>query len=655
MSGICGWISRTAPPRAPCEIMAAMLASLPASGMSDTGTGPTAAASAPGTAAGTAAGTLGARGAAHGAWHSCPDLACIIVGEPRWADAGLAALARDAGDGAALARGWTKLGIRVVQALAGDFALAVIDHRAEEAFVAIDRAGRHAIAFQALPDGLVFGTSIDSVLAHPQAAGTLSEQALFDFFHLSMIPAPATVYRDVAKLQPAQFVHWRRGTVRTDFYWTMAYGDAPDDLATLGRELMERLDRAVADAMGGVDETLGVFLSGGLDSSTVAGLAARRRGAKVSCFTIGFDDDEFDERRYAGIAARHFGTPHIQYTVSAADTARVLEKVATAYDEPFGNSSCIPTYFCARLAREHGVKVMLAGDGGDELFAGNARYALQLRFDQYRRVPAVLRSMLEPALMRLPLAGGPTPLRRIQGYVRRAREPMPNRMETYSYLHSGSRARVFAPDFLDAVDPDGPIEVMRAVYRRGTDPSLLRLMLHYDLQVTLADNDLRKVGRMCDLAGVGVRFPFLDDRVVAFSGTVPPELLIRRGRLRHFYKEVMKDFLPAEIIAKEKHGFGLPFRIWMRRPGPLRDLVGDVLGSFKKRRLVRGDFIDDLLGGWDAEEAKLYGQLAWYMVALELWLGRPGPAKDPPANGHMREGIRRVHGEPRGPRVVARP
>jgi asparagine synthase (glutamine-hydrolysing) len=611
MGGLCGWLGPAVDLGAARAALVSMLAVFPNRGASASRMYP---------------GPIGALGAV------CPEprnrhvvpgeMACALVGTPVWTDERLAGIARNTGNGAALAAAWRLYGADLARRIAGDFAVAVVDCTRREAFLAVDRIGHHSLSYHADRAGLVFGTSLEAVRVHPMVDTDLSMQSLFDYFHLSVIPAPATIYRNVRKLQPAQYVHWRDGIGHTGFYWAMPEEEAHGDLPVLAEKMKFLLRRSVGDAVAELPrERVGVFLSGGLDSSTIAGLAAERFDGPVSCFTIGFDVGEFDESRYATIAARHFGARHILYDVTEADTASSLATIANSYDEPFGNSSCVPTYFCARLAREQGIEVLLAGDGGDEIFAGNARYVLQKQFDLYQRIPLPMRRMVEPLILGLPdAADGLAPLRKLRGYMRRARIPMPERLETYNFLHDGSHAGVFERDFLDSVNPLGPMEAIRFVYCRGDEAPLVRRMLNFDLQFTLADNDLRKVRGMCGLAGVDVRFPFLDDDVVAFSGKVPSDLLIRRLRLRHFYKEAMKDFLPAEIIAKQKHGFGLPFRVWLQKPGILRDLFGDTLSRFKKRGIVRSAFIDAMLSAWDPEEAKLYGQLVWYMVALELWL-----------------------------------
>lgn len=611
MNGLCGWLGETGTELPPEIALARMADALPrVAGRHRF----TAARTDAGLALCSEAATAWAADDA-GPW-------CAIDGDPTWADPALAAVARSHGHGAALVQAWRLRGTGLLEGLRGRFALAVVDRRNGTAMLAVDRAGTRPLAYQAAPGRLVFASTVDAVRGHPSVNAAPSLQALFDYLHLSVIPAPRTAYTGIEKLPPAGYLLVGNGQIRTGCYWSPSYQAGGErSMPVLARQLHDRLHAAVARAVDGAPaDRLGTFLSGGLDSSTVLGLASSLVDRPVRSFTIGFDADDFDERVYADLAVRHFKAVHHTASVTPDDTAELLPRIAEAYDEPFGNASAVPTYYCARLAREHGVEVMLAGDGGDEIFAGNARYALQLAFALYDRVPPAARRLFEPALFGLPFGDGIPALRRARGYVRRAREPMPERLESYSYLSPATHSEVFEADFLAAVDPDGPMEALRSLWQRSEAPTLLQRMLRYDWQITLADNDLRKVGRMAELAGITVRYPFLDEEVVEFAAGIPPELLIRRLQLRHFYKQAMKEFLPAEIIAKRKQGFGLPFRVWAGRPGRLRDLVQDTLAAFARRRIVRRDWLDRLLASWDPEEAKRYGQCVWYLVVLELWL-----------------------------------
>ena len=613
MSGLCGWLGIGGEGPADQAAIAAMAARLaPAPG------------GAPATRCAPRA-ALALRTPAERALFADGDvLWCAISGDVSWSEPSLAALAADQGQGRALADAYRHHGAGCLRYLRGSFALAVVEPAKSTALLAVDRVGVQRLTYRAVDGGLLFATSIDGLRAHPSFTGALSAQAIFDYLHLSVIPGPDSVYRDVRKLLPGECLEFAGGRATLRSYWQPPpEPDAAPPFADLARGMVDHLQGAVDRALEGVEAgRVGAFLSGGLDSSTVLGLATRRLGAPVKSFTIGFDTEGFDERGYADIAARHYRSEHHIYNVTPADAAALLEQVATAYDEPFGNSSTVPTFFCARLARDHGVTLMLAGDGGDEVFAGNERYVQQEVFELYSRVPAAARRVLEPALLACPSLPG---LRKLRSYIQRARAAMPDRLYTYSFLAGPRLAEVFEPSFLQSVDPDGPMGTLRRAYARGASGSMLRRMLQFDMQVTLADNDLRKVTAMCDLAGVGVRFPFLDQAVVEFGAGVPADLLIRRFRLRDFYKRAMRDLLPPEVIAKRKHGFGMPIRHWIAGDTPVRPAVADALEGLKGRGIVRAGFLDRLLADGAGQRAGEYGQLAWYLAVLERWLAAHGP------------------------------
>jgi asparagine synthase (glutamine-hydrolysing) len=264
---------------------------------------------------------------------------------------------------------------------------------------------------------------------------------------------------------------------------------------------------------------------------------------------------------------------------------------------------------------------MLAGDGGDELFAGNQRYATQGLFELYGRVPSWLRAgLIEPVAFGLPGGAAIAPVRKVRSYVEQARIPLPRRLESYNQLERSSPDHVIHPDLLAAVDPEEPLRENERVYRAARTGSRLNRMLALDLKVTLDDNDLPKVSRMCEMAGVDVEYPFLDDDVVDLSLRVPVAWKLRGRKLRWFMKYALRDFLPQDILRKKKHGFGLPFGPWMREHAPLRDLARESLDGLARRSIVRADWVEDVWRRHETEHAAYYGVTIWILVVLEQWL-----------------------------------
>jgi asparagine synthase (glutamine-hydrolysing) len=318
------------------------------------------------------------------------------------------------------------------------------------------------------------------------------------------------------------------------------------------------------------------------------------------------------------------------YEVVPADIVDLLPTIAAAYDGPFGNSSAVPTFCCARFAKAAGMDHLLAGDGGDELFGGNARYVRHKVFETYRRLPRLLRTrLLEPLAAAINGRSMPSPVRKLVSYVEQARIPLPERFETWNLFYREGMASAFDPEFLASIDPERPMRTMREVWDSCPSADLLDRMLWYDWKFTLADNDLRKVSRMCELAGIEVSYPMLDEEVVDLSIKVSSGDKISGQELRSFFKRSMRGFLPEEILAKQKHGFGLPFGQWLKTHAPLQELVYDALTGLKQRAILSRGFIDRVADGHRAGHASYYGYPIWDMVILELWLethGRPATA-----------------------------
>jgi asparagine synthase (glutamine-hydrolysing) len=542
-----------------------------------------------------------------------------IVGRPRWTMPELATLAAREGHAKALVQAYRVHGMTLFRCLRGSFAIAVIDRLARRLLLAVDRLGIETMCWsEPKSGGVAFGSTTDVVRAHPAVVSTVSEQAVFDYLYFGISPSPGTIYREHRKLLPAQYLLYEQGRTQNGFYWEMPYREvSAKSLPDLTHDLMKNLRGAVARATEAQDPgRLGAFLSGGLDSSTVAGLLSETTHRRAKTFTIGFSHDRYDEVHYAKIAARHFGIEHYIYYLTPKDVVAALPTVARAFDEPYGNSSVVPAYYCAKLASEHGVELMLAGDGGDEIFAGNSRYVDQQILGLYSKVPPALRSyFIEPLVMNVPGLDGWNIGGKVRRYIRRARLAMPERLETDNFYRSAVLSEIFTAEALSAIDPDDPLANMREAYDRTQSGSMLQRMLHLDLKITLADNDLRKVTGACDMAGMQVAYPFLDDDLVEFSAQVPPSLLIRGMSRRWFFKHAIRDFLPKQTLAKRKHGFGIPYMEWPKENRELREIAVDCAESLKRRAYLRPDFLHSVI----EDKSGIYDALVWDIMMLELW------------------------------------
>jgi asparagine synthase (glutamine-hydrolysing) len=539
-----------------------------------------------------------------------------VWGPARFTETELAQLALRHGTAYALGRGYARRRTGVLATLSGSFALVIIDGLSGETVLAIDRMGTRPLAYSVAGDRLVFASVLDSINAFPGLEPDIDHQAIYDYVHFHMVPTPRTIYVGRQRVLPGTFVRWRNSRAEVEPYWEMRFVENKKcPFPELKAQFLSIVRESVRDAAR--DGTTGTFLSGGTDSSTLAGMLGEVTGEPARTYSIGFEAEGYDEMRYARIAARHFATQHHEYYVTPVDVVAAIPKIAAVHDQPFGNSSAVPTFYCAKLAREDGIDILLGGDGGDELFGGNERYAKQYLYSLYSDLPHALRSsIIEPLIFRAPATGI---IGKAQRYMRNASEPMPARYDNYNLLERLGAPNVFTDEFLSTIDQHAPQADMARLYEHAHAATLINRMLALDLKFTLADNDLPKVMRSCELAGVDARFPMLDDAVVAFSATLAPELKLKRTQLRYFFKKALRDFLPLEIITKQKHGFGLPFGLWLRTERRLQELVGDTLGDLKRRAIVRPELIDQLIATHVEHHAAYYGTMVWVLVMLEQW------------------------------------
>ncbi|GAA0369658.1 asparagine synthase (glutamine-hydrolyzing) [Bowmanella denitrificans] len=444
----------------------------------------------------------------------------------------------------------------------------------------------------------------------------LSKQSIFNYMYFHCIPSPFTVYEDVFKLPPGVklSVDKQLNSEVEDCY-TPTYESGQMSNVELQSRCREMVEQAVKRNIGAHN---GAFLSGGLDSSTVAGYLSKYTD-KAKSFSIGFEAKGFDETYFAQVTAKHFELEHKVHYLQPEEIASNFERVAGHFSEPFGNSSSLAALVCAEFARLHGVQIMLAGDGGDEIFAGNERYAKQKVFDIYHNLPGFARNVLK-GIFKHTFVGNLGPLNKGRSYIEQAETPLPERLDTYNFLKRFPLDEIFCHDFLLAIDPELPAEQKRQRYSACENAQTTEKLLYLDWKFTLADNDLVKVTGMCDLADVEVRFPLLEKELVDFACKVPADIKLPGNKLRDFYKKSFSGFLSDETLNKSKHGFGLPFGLWMKDRSELRDMAERHLNDLKGRKIFNKDFIDTALKTYYSGHASYYGELIWIMVVLEIWL-----------------------------------
>lgn len=521
-----------------------------------------------------------------------------------------------------IARLYAKFGEDFAAKLNGSFSVVLWDDRKKRLVAAVDRIGIKRLVYFQSRHGLLVSSRIDALLRSGELAAEVNAKAVARFLNFDVNLAPETIVRNVYRLAPGTTLVSSHGDVRIRQYWDLQYwsgGEAQEE--SLSRKLESVVESAVAShcKQDGFD-SIGAYLSGGTDSSTVVGMMSRLGRGEVQSFSIGFEDQRFNELAYAEIAAQRFRSKHHTKLVSAQDCFEAIPDMVRYFDEPFGNSSAIPTYFCGKLAAENGVRILLAGDGGDELFGGNERYRTDKVFHSYQCVPRFLRKgVIEPVLNGLPLKNGL--LGKVKRYIRRSNVPPLERFFSYNFLCAHPLEEVFQSDFMAELAGYELLEIPTRYYHQAKAHDHLDRLLYVDVKITLGDSDLPKVTQMSELAGIQTRFPFLDERVVEFSGTIPACLKVKGFEKRYLFKRAFRNLLPIEILKKTKHGFGIPVSTWLKSDRRLREFSRDVLFSSRaqSRGYFRRDFLDELIRKHEADDTSYYGDTLWSFLVLELW------------------------------------
>lgn len=518
-----------------------------------------------------------------------------------------------------IANNWCDQGKKIFSELVGEFCLCIVNGHTNEVILAIDRLGTRSLSYEVSGDALIFSSTSDAIIRHPLAKSDINVQSLYNYVYFHLVPSPDTIYTHQKRLLPGEYIVFKKGEIKKERYWEPSFiEDKARPFDELQDELRTLLRSSMRDAVNG--QTAGAFLSGGTDSSTIAGVLGEVTGEPARTYSIGFEATGYDEMEYARIASKRFSTKHHEYYVTQDDVVAAIPQIAAVFDQPFGNASAIPAFYCAQMAKADGVNKLLGGDGGDELFGGNERYAKQYLFSFYDHIPELFRQkILEPLAPNIAKYINQKFIRRGCSYIEQASVPMPERMETYNLLVRYGFENVFTPEFLSTVDAQYPAQHNSELYHQIHADSLVNRMLAFDWKLTLADNDLPKVVKACELAQMDVVFPLISNELIDFSAQLEPQMKLKGTKLRYFFKEALRGFLPDEIISKQKHGFGLPFGVWLQTHKPLQEMAADSLSDLKRRKIIRDDFIEKLLSQHLHEHADYYGTMIWILMMLEYW------------------------------------
>ncbi len=509
-------------------------------------------------------------------------------------------------------------GALVLEQLQGRFRLVIIEEVKGSLLLAVDRFASLPIVYEMVASGLVFGSSGNPFRHLIQTSKQIDLQQIFHYLYFHVVPQPSMVFKQRHKLLPAHYLSYQLqqpNSCQLKKYWQAIYSNDISLGADNHKQVKSLLKQAVDNTVNLDWDTVGCFLSGGVDSSSIVAMASQLAQTEVKTYSIGFDAEGYDEMAFAQVTANHFPTDAKEYYVTPQDVVLVIPEIAKIYDVPFGNASAVPSYYCAKLAQQEGTKLLLGGDGGDELFGGNERYAKQKIFALYHCLPKPLRQwLIEPVAKVLPI-------QKIKSYIQQANTPMPDRAEAYNLIQRLGATELLTDKFYQQINWQQPLLELKQYYQLFQGLDLANQMMAVDLKMTLADNDLPKVTRMCDLAGIDVGFPFLDNNLVDFSLKLESSQKVKGLRgLRYFFKQAMQDTLPKQVLTKSKHGFGLPFGVWMLEDKNLREITLDSLTDLKQRQIIQTTFIDKLTQQYLVKHPSYYGTLVWVLMMLEQWL-----------------------------------
>jgi asparagine synthase (glutamine-hydrolysing) len=508
-------------------------------------------------------------------------------------------------------------GEEFVAQLRGMFAIGLWDARNKRLLLIRDRLGKKPLFYASLRDSLVFASEIKSLLQIPGFPQEIDREALIDYFSLLYIPAPKSIFRHVRKVRPAHYVIIDSHGVREKAYWDISFDETetkPEERWC--EELLDAYQEAIRLRLRS-DVPLGAFLSGGVDSSSVVALMTKMNGRRVNTCSVGFDEKEFDESLYAAAFAKHFNTAHYEERVRP-DALSVIDRLAWFYDEPFADSSAVPTYYVSEVARRH-VTVALSGDGGDENFAGYRRYYHDLVENRCRSyLSEDVRRPLFGALGRWypKLDWAPRMFRAQATFRAFARTPV----EGYFYSVSGIKPEIIqlllSGDFLQSVNGYSPLAIFEDFYNRPREADHLSRLQYLDMKTYLVDDILVKVDRASMANSLEVRCPILDHEFMGLAARIPSTLKLKGRQGKYIFKKALSALLPNDVLTRRKQGFAVPLASWFR--GELKELSGDLLLSQDPLGVLHAPTVASL---WKQHQSGLsdHSTKLWTILMYRLW------------------------------------
>ena len=515
---------------------------------------------------------------------------------------------------------YEEYGDAMLEHINGMFAFALWDKHKKKLLIARDRFGEKPLYYGVFDGKFIFASEPKVLLEHPSVNPEINTDALRQYLSFDYVPAPLSIYRGISKLPAAHILTLVNGEVKTRRYWNLSFhknGNTPT-IESAAKELREIISDAVRMRLVS-DVPLGILLSGGVDSSTVAAFAAQHAAEKIKTFSIGFEEDSFDESKFARAVAGHLQTEHYEEKLSVEKAADLISEIGKWLDEPMSDGSLIPTFLLSRFVRKY-VTVALGGDGGDEIFAGYPMYFGHKMARVYDSIPRFLRSgLIEPIVNNLPVSTSNLSFDyKAKRFVAASKYDLVTRHHSWFGSFSiDAQNDLLSKDVLANSSSD--------IYKGAKDllkitdaVSEIEQMQFLDMNFYMAEDILTKVDRASMAVSLEVRAPFLDPRVAQYAASLPLEYKLKGSKGKYILKKAVEDLLPKEILKRPKKGFGIPIAEWLK--GRLNPLLHDLLapGRLKNQGLFDADFVQKLIKEHETGAASHHKQL-WTLLVFQLW------------------------------------
>ena len=515
---------------------------------------------------------------------------------------------------------YEEYGEAMLEHISGMFAFALWDKRKQKLLIARDRFGEKPLYYGVFDGKLIFASEPKVLLENPAVKAEINTNALRQYLSFDYVPAPASIYKNIYKLPAAHLLVLKKGEIKTRRYWNLTFhrnGSVPT-IEQAAEQLRDLLADAVRMQMV-ADVPLGILLSGGVDSSTVAAFAAQFSTERVKTFSIGFEEDSFDESKFARQVATHLGTEHYEDKLSVEKAAGLISEIGTWLDEPMSDGSLIPTFLLARFVRKY-VTVALGGDGGDEIFAGYPMYFGHKMARVYDSIPRILRSgIIEPIVNNLPVS-----TKNLSFDYKAKRFVAASKYDTVTRHHSWFGS--FSIDQQqELLNKDVLAQTSNDIYKGAKDllkitdaPTEIERMQFLDMNFYMAEDILTKVDRASMAVSLEVRAPFLDPRVAQFAASLPLEYKLKGNKGKYILKKAVEPLLPKTILQRPKKGFGIPIAEWLKNP--LNPLMHDLLAPdrLKNQGLFDEKYVQKLIKEHETNIASHHKQL-WTLLVFQLW------------------------------------